>query len=349
MIILWSAMPVQVYASQPREIPYTHALTRATGPRNAAIAPLDRESRQANAQARVFSDMIAALRGANQAEAEMLYGQRLIAFAERDRLQRERDRLVFSTEISLRNHLANITGYELDIELLAINLVIQEQILEQLKLRRHHGMASDREIQEAEHTLEQTKLNLEMLHLTLQNERQQLNRLIHQPLNTNIRLIYDINDLESPPEGAQIDRFVQRYAAQDHTLLRWQEEVGIRRHEWQRQLEDPDVDNRYMRLQHQLATLERDMARRQAELNVRNALVEWDRLVERQIALEAELAQAQAEHENMKSRLEAGLVTQLQVDSIALALAAQEAELVRHNYVFWIASLRLEHPYIRIN
>ena len=345
--LLWTVMPAQVYASQPREIPYAHALSRATGPRNPDIAPLDREAREANAHARELLNKRGTTANIDPAESEAIYGQWLMAIAERNRLRRERDRVSFSVELALRNLLAGIAGYELDIYLLENNIVTLERILEQTKLRRYHGMASDLEVREAQHTLDQAGLNLDMLSLTLKNERQQLNRLIHQPITADIRIVYDIHDFEPIPEGAEADRFVRRQVALDHNLLRWQEEVVIRRHEWQRQLDDPDVDNRYMRLQHQLAVLERDMAERQAELNVRNALASWDRLIEQEAALKAELAQAQADYENMKTRLEAGLVTQIQVDTMALALAAREADLTRHQYAFWIARLRIDHPYIR--
>jgi len=342
--MLWAIMPIQVYAAQPREIPYAHALSRATGPRNPDIAPLDRESREANAHARELLNLRAA---ADADQADVFYGQYLMAIAERNRLQRERDRVSFSVELALRNLLANIAGYTLDIYLLENNLTTQERMLEQTILRRNHGMASELEVREAQHTLEQARLNLDMLNLTLVNERQRLNQMIYQPITADIRIVYDILDFEPIPEGAAVDRFVRQQVALDHNLLYWQEEVGIRRHEWQRQLDDPNVDNSFMRLQHQLATLERNMAERQAELNVRSALAEWERLIEQEEAIEADLAQAQADYENMKTRLEAGLVTQIQVDAIALALAAQEAELIRHQYAFWIARLSIDHPYIR--
>ena len=342
--MLWAVMPTEIYAAQPREIPYAHALSRATGSRNPDIAPLDRESREANAHARELLNMRARVTGD---EAEALYGQYLMAIAERNRLQRERDRVSYSVELALRNLLAGIAGYELDIYLLENNLATQERMLEQTRLRRYHGMASDLEVREAEHTLEQAGLNLDMLRLTLANERQRLNRMIYQPITADIRIVYGIHNLAPIPEGTAADRFVRQQIALDHNLLYWQEEVGIRRHEWQRQLDDPNVDNSYMRLQHQLAMLERNMAERQAELNIRNALVMWDQLLEEEAALEADLAQAQEDYENMQTRLEAGLVTQIQVDAMALALATQEAALVRHQYAFWIARLRIDHPYIR--
>ena len=349
VLMLVSAVPMVAHASQFREVRYAHALSRAAGVRNPAIAPLDREIRQANAQIRDMLDTVHALRNSNHPEADVAYGQRLIAISERNRLQRDRDRLILSTETSLRSHLANIAGATLDVELLERNLDIQQQTLEQLQLRHRHGLASDQEVREAEHTLELARLNLEMLNLTLQNERQQLNRLMFQPLNANIRVAYEIGNLGAPPEEAQLERFIQQNTERDHNLLRWQETVGIRRHEWQSQLDNPDVDNTYTRLQHRLATLERDMAEQQAALHVRNVLAEWDRLVEQQVALEAALAQAQSDYDNMQSRLAAGMVTQLQVDMAALAVASQEAALVKHGYAFWIASLQLNHPYMRIN
>ena len=346
LLLVLLMIPVQVFAANPREIPYAHALSRAIS-RDAVIVPMDREIRQANARARDLLNEYLELVNFDRPVAEAIYGQRKVALAERDRLTRERERLKLTIERQLRTHLANIAHHEAIIAINEINLDLQERALEQTGLRHYHGMASTLELNEARLLIEQTRLNLETSILALQNERQQLNRLIHQPITANIRVIYDIHDIEPMPEGAGTERFIERQAALDHNLLYWREETEIRRYEWQRQLDDPDVDNRYMRLQHQLATLERDMALRQAELNVRNAFAEWERLIEAGTALEAALAQAIADYEDMQIRLEAGLVTQIAVDTAANGVAAAEALLARHEYDFWIARIRIAHPYLR--
>ena len=347
LLIITIAVPVQVFgAARPREIPYDHALSRAIT-RNPSIVPLDRDTRAANARARDLLEEYLATVNADRTEAAAIYGQRLMALAERDRLQRERDRLRLNVELDLRRHLSAITEGSQNVEILENTLILQEMLAEQTELRHYHGMASEFELRDVQQTLEQTRLNLEMLNLSLESERQQLNRLIHQPITANIQIIYDKHDFLPIPEEADTDRFIQRLAAQDHNLLRWHEEVEIRRHEWQRQLEDPEVDNSYMRLQHQLAQLERDMAERQAELNIRNTLAEWDQLLEQELALQADLARAQSEYENMQNRLQAGLVTQIQVDFAALEKVSSEARLTRHGYNFWITRLRIEHPYMR--
>ena len=336
------ALPIQAYAASPREVQYAHALSRAIS-RDPSIVPLDRESREAAANARQLLTEYFAIVNIDRAAGEALYGQRLMAIAESERLQRERQRLVLAAERNLRSHLANIAGHKSNQAVLEMTLTLQENTLEQTKLRLEHGMASEVDVREAELTAEQTRLNLESLNLALENERQSLNRLIHQPITANIQVIYDIGDYDPLPEN--IDHFVRFNIARDHTILYWQGQADVRRHEWQRQLDDPAVDNRYMRLQHQLAVLERNMAERMAEQNIRGALAEWERLQEVQIALEAELEQARADYLDMQVRLEAGLVTQLAVDGMAVAYAAAEASLNRHAYDLWIARLRLEHPY----
>ena len=337
---------VSVYAAQPREIQYAHALSRAIS-RNPSIPPLDRDARQANARARDLWYEYVNLANSDDEQAGVVYGQRLMAIAESNRAQRERERLVLSAELSLRRHLSNISGFESDLTMLENSISLQERMLEQTELRHYHGMASEMDLRDAQHALEQSNLNLDMLRLNLENERYQLNRLIHQPITANIQVIYDVHDIEPIPQDAGTERFMRFQVERDHNLQRWLDEVSIRHHEWQRQLDDPEVDNRYMRLQHQLAVLERNLARQQAELSIRNALAEWDRLIEQEAALYAEVAQARADYENMLNRFEAGMVTQIQVDQLGLALAQAEARLVRHAYAFWIARLRVEHPYMR--
>ena len=342
-LLLLVLLPVHAYGAEPREILYAHALSRAVN-REPSISPLDRESRQLEARARAAMDKRAGLSGLEMAEADALYGDALRMRAESRRLERERSRLIVSVELSLRNYLANIAGLELDLDLLEKRLDLQELTLEHLRLRYYHGMASALELREAEHNLEQSRMDSEMLALALENERRQLNLLINHPVTANLRLIYDIN-YEPIPED--IDRFITAQAALDHNLLYWQDQVEVRRHDWQSRLDIPEVDNTYMRLQHQLAVLERNIAQSQAELAVRNTLANWERLQEQKQGMLADLAQAKADYEDMQSRFDAGLVTQVQVEAMAVAVAAQEARLAKHEYALWIARLRIDHPYAR--
>ena len=342
LIFSFSSFPMEAHASQPREVLYEHALSRAIS-RDPAIVPLDRESRQAGARARDITDEILAMTSIERDIADELEGQRLMAIAERNRLQRERQQLILDAEIRLRGHISNIAAHESNITMLEKTLTFRKNMLEQVQMRFEHGMASEVDVREAELSVQQANVNLESLALALENERQLLNRLIRQPVTANILVVYEIYDL--PPVPDNLDRFIQQQIAREHNFLYWQEEVEIRRHEWQRQLEDPTVDNRYMRLQHQLAILERDMAERQAEMTIRGALAEWDRLQEQKLALEAALIQAQTEYTDMLTRLEAGLVTQIQVDGMALAYQAAVAELSMHYYSLWVARLKIEQAY----
>ncbi|MCL2400785.1 MAG: TolC family protein [Defluviitaleaceae bacterium] len=335
-----------VFASATREIPYDQALSGAIS-RDASVTSINRDIRSIRSQARTTERAYLDIINTNRPKSEELQGRWKSLTAERDRLERERDRMLLSLELSLRNRLANIAGIEVDLEIMGQRLALQEQSFEQTRLRNQHGMASDVDLREAEHDLEQARLTLETLTLTLQNEHQSLNSLVNHPITANIQIIYDIHDFEPLPDESELERFIQRQKAMDHNLLNWQDQVAIRHYEWQRQLDDPAVDNQYMRLQHQIAVMERNMAERQAELSVRNALAEWDRLIEQQVALEADLTQAIADYENMQNRLEAGLVTQILVDQMALAVAASEARLAQHDYAFWIARLRIDHPYVR--
>ena len=336
-------LPTEVLAA-PRGITYSLALSRAIS-RDSVVAPLEREIRQANAQARHLMDDYLAVVNSDRDLADEIYGQRLRALAERDRLQRDLDRHSLNIELTLRGYLADIAESEANIVILEANLDFQKQMLEQTMLRHSLGMASDMDLREAEQQLGQTALNLEMLGLSLENLRQQLNRLIHQPITANVQVMYEKEEFGPLPELT--DREMQRLFASDHNYSYWREEVEYRRHEWQRQLDAPDVVRDMLRLEHRLSTLERDMARRQAELNVRNTLTQWDYLLEEELVIQSDIYLARANLEDMQRRYEAGLVIQMHVEGTKLSLMAQEARMVRHEYDFWITRLRIDRPYIR--
>jgi len=342
LLAFFMLSPITVYASQPREIQFEHALNRAA---RETASNLDFESRQEAARARELRNLRANINDVE--ERDVIDHQVLVAQAESAHLLRESVRVRISADLQMRTHLANIHGFELQIQLLEQTIELQERALEQTELRRQHGMASDVNVREAYHTLGQSRINLETVQLSLQNERQSLNRLINQPITANIQIVYDISNIPALPEGVDSDRSINSQIARNPELLRLQDEVEIRRHYRQINRYNPLVDNRYTRVQHQMATFERDMAERQAEQSVRAALAEWERLLEQYEAIQADLAQAQQEYENMQNRFEAGLVTQIQVDQAALGVASQEIALATHSYAFWIARLRIDHPYVR--
>jgi len=339
--------PIMVYGStRTRELYYAHALSRAV--RTPEIVPLDRESRAAAEQARQMHNVFVSMsRSSDCFEAYALYGEIMEARAESAYLARMRDRLRVGVEVQLRRQLATIAGIELNIGLLESTIELNEKILEQTQIRLQHGVASEMDVREAELALEESIVNLEMLELNLQNERTNLNRHIGQPLTADLQIIYDVYDIEPVCEEIRSENSINRQAARDHNLLHWIDQVAIRRHYWQSNLYNPEEDNRYNRVQHQMASFERDMAERAAEQRVRAALYEWDRLIEQQEAILTDLASAQAEYENMHERLEAGFVIPLQVDQMRLALQAQEVRLARHSYEFWIARIKVDHPYVR--
>ena len=334
--------PFTLYASNPREIQFDNAVNRAS--RNAA-SQLDIESRQQAAAARELRNIRA--NTFDKEESDALNVQIVAAQVESARLARESNRTRIVADLRLRNYLANIRAAELQIQLLEQTIELQERALEHTELRRQHGMASDVNVREATHTLEQSRLNLESVQLNLLNERQSLNRHIGQLITTNVQIVYDVNDIDPIPEDAGSERFVNAILARDPNLLNARGEVEARHTAWQSQLDNPDVINQYMRVQHQIAVFERDMAERQAEQHIRTALLEWERLLEQYEAIQADLAQAQQEYETLKSRFEAGFVTQIQVDQVALEVINQEIALANHYYSFWIARLRIDHPYVR--
>jgi hypothetical protein len=186
-----------------------------------------------------------------------------------------------------------------------------------------------------------------MLQLSLENERANLNRHIGEAISADVRIIYDIHDIEPVCEITRSEWFIYQQVERDPNLLHWIDQVEIRRYHMHVNRYNPEEDRQYNRVQHQIATFERNMAESAAEQNARAALYQWDRLIEQQEAILADIAAAQAEYENMQERLEAGFVIPLNVEQMRFALFAQEVRLARHSYEFWIARMRIDHPYLR--
>jgi len=328
------------------EVTYADAI-RQSLLRNATMTPLNRQIRDIDVEIRETTRTRLEIINADRPRAEAMYGDYLRLKIERDRLQLEADRFRLSVELSLRESLSSIASSEANLVLLEATLAFQEETLRQAHLRLYHGVATEMDVRAAEQDIEQTLISMERLELVLENERLEINRLINRPITSNVRIIYDISDTLPPlPDESEMERFIQRQIYESPNFRIYYYVAAMQRYEWQRQIEDPMVDNTVMRLQFDLAVMDRNEARRQAELAIVNALTEWERLIEHERFLQAELEQAIANHQLMQSRFEAGLVTQIQVDALALVIMQHEVGIALHDYELWKARIRIDHPYM---
>ena len=360
-VMLIIATPIAAQASPPRQIPYDHVLSRIIS-RDPAVTPLDRELRDANNTVRSANTAVRHFRhepsmsiAAREANIHLLQ-----VTAERDFLQRERNHISISAEMQLRRHLVNIARYEADIRILEYTLALQEGMLQRAEQLHRRGFVIASDVVEARQAIELSNLNMEMLEFFLQSERQQLNRLTNHPLDSHIRITYTVDDSALVPEDGDIEYLIAQVVDRYPCVMIWRANERIRHHELQIQLNTArnrygeghrmspatEVINSRMRRYHQSAILERDTAKRQAELQVRSALAHWEQLVEQQQILELSLAQAIREYEDMQARFNAGFATQIQVDSFAVDVAVQEIMLEVHSYEFWIARMMVMHPYV---
>lgn len=298
--------------------------------------------RQTREQARLLQ----ASPNANRLQAELINGQIVRLLKDADKLERYSHVHRMNIELGIRKSIANIAGLRMDLQDLENSIALQQALFEQTQIRNQHGLVSDVDVTDAELALEQFMLQKGLLELSLLGNIQQFNTLLRYSIDSDISVTYDIT---TEPLPEDIDRFISRSVAENPLYLNRQDEVEARFAEWQSRLNDRSATEATiitLRLEHTLAIFERDNAERMAELNIRNALNEWERLLEAEQAIQAELEQATNDYENMKSRHEAGFVTQIQVDLTAQAVAAQETRLKKQAYDFWIARFIIEHPYL---
>ena len=347
-LLVFFAAPAYTFAQSDRLIEVTYADAIRQGLlRNATMTPLIRQIRDTDVEIR--ETMRTRLQIVNQDRplAEAMYGDYLRLKIERQRLQFEADRFELSMELSLRQSLATIASSEANLALLEATLAFQEETLRHATLRHYHGVATELDIRAAERDIEQTLIQVESLELVLANERLEINRLVNRPITANVRIIYDIEETLPPlPDESEMERFIEQQILQNPNFRIYYDTAEMQRYEWQRNRDDPTIDNTINRFQFDLAVMDRNEARRQAELAIYNALVEWDRLIEHEQTLQVGLEQAIANHELMQSRLEAGLVTQIQVDALALVILQHEVEISLHIYDLWLARIRIDHPYM---
>ena len=302
--------------------------------------------RQLREQARLSRNTHIVLFNTDRVQAEILYGQIVRMSKDADKLERYSHVHRMNIELGIRRSITNIAGLRMDLYNLENSIALQETLFEQTQIRNYHGMVSDVDVVDAELALEQFMLQKELLELSLLDNMQQFNTLLRHSIYSDITVTYDIS---TEPLPEDIDRFISRSIAENPMYLNRQDEAEARFAEWQSRLNDrsaPEATILMLRLEHTLALFERDNAERMAELNIRNALNEWERLLEVEQAIQAELEQAVNDYENMKSRYEAGFVTQIQVDLTAQAVAAQETRLMKQAYDFWIARFIIDHPYL---
>lgn len=97
-----------------------------------------------------------------------------------------------AVELALRTHLFNINNYNMDIELLKKQINLDEKKLNVLKIKYECGLLSNLEFSVAANNLNQQKNNLSSLNIKLSNEKQALNKLMGEDINSNIEVEFNI-------------------------------------------------------------------------------------------------------------------------------------------------------------
>lgn len=211
-----------------------------------------------------------------------------------------------TAEFTLRNHIANIKSYMMDIDLLKKQIELGTKNLNVIKLKNERGLASDLELSNAQNNLAQQKNNLSNSNIKLQNEKQALNKLMGLDINSNIEV-----ELEMPLEtfDKDIDSYVLNEKNNSPVILMQRKLVSEAQYAVDsftnliNEVESEPVNNL------KKTTREYEQTIKTLENNIRSAYNNLKNLQENQNALEQNLASMQNIYNTNSIKYKAGLIS----------------------------------------
>lgn len=341
--------PVTVYASQsgdPERIPYIVALRGATRnlPGIRAIEDMIDDIEDMRNSLRSLLQLRQDTGTITREEQSQLQRQIADLGAQINSMRADRDRIRIGTEAAMQASIASIANTELDIKLLEATLEYERVNLNNLRLRFEAGLVSESDLRAAELQMQQHETNLATMLVSLETERQNLNRILQRPVTGNFYVYFERELMELP---ANLDAHVRRYAPRQPNVR--QADITLNRA--QAAFSDVHLDilspefGERQRARNQAERVRNDMLR-QVETAMRNHYNTLTTLLHRNNALEIDLQRARERHEAALLNHQAGLATIFDIESAELAIFRIEIEIEKNLNTFWQLQFMFEHPFL---
>ena len=254
-----------------------------------------------------------------------------------------------SIEFILRNYLSTINSLILDMQLLEENIAVQQQSVSNLTLKHSLGMASYNELRAARQSLEQSRINLGNMEISLRREREGLNQLMGFHANREVVVTYE-------PQITSFSRTLESHigasTSQDPSIQIQRNAVERARANvanLRRPLDNPDTYD-LLRLEAENAYTEAGRALFDAQRDLEQALratyTQMQQIQESQRNLTVELQRAKDNHNTVVASYEAGMVTTHDISLARLAILQTEIQMAKNAYNHDLLLFGFMHPFL---
>jgi hypothetical protein len=260
-----------------------------------------------------------------------------------DSLRLNREIIYAGTEMSLRNTLVNLANYEMDIQLMEETITLNEENVRRVTLRRQFGMASENDQRTAEQTLTQSRTNLEALLISQASEKQSLNKFLHLPLEKQVTVEWEREFIDMPDD---LNEFIAMHIRNAPTIKQKQFDVDIKKAN--RDFNKEESRKLTLRSEYDQAQRELADAKLALEAAIRSGNQNMEQLQKRDEALHVDAEKAIDQERTVQAHLSAGLVTQYEVEQVALAIINSEVAIEKNLNQLWTLQFVLTHPFLLV-
>ena len=249
-----------------------------------------------------------------------------------------------STEFAMRNSITTINNTLLDIKLLEATLAHSRIEFENAGLRMAAGLISESDYNDAELALQAQEANLAALLVSLDVERQDLNRIIQRPVTGYYYVGFDRALIDLP---TNLDQAMRRTISRQPNVR--QREIA--RGRARATLNDQDAvfgspERQRRQRDYDQATREYNDARRAVETVIRNQYNTLTMLLHNNESLEIELQRAEEQLAVVELNVAAGLATIFDIEMARLSILQAEVAIERNLNMFWNAQFIFENPFL---
>jgi len=343
-----SAVPVFAQEREAQAIPYIVAVRGATRNLPAITA---------------FDDLVSDLQDARQSLQDLLRLRRATGtMAAADRIQLERqiadlgaeinimralqDMARTSTEFAMRNTMTTIANTQLDILLLQAVLIQEEVTLNNTRLRLNAGLISASDMRAAELAFQQQEANLAALEVSLETDRQSLNRILQRSITGHYYVTYDRELLELPTD---LEQHIRRVARRQPNVRR--QEITMTRARAAFRDQDVEVgspERRARERAYNQAVREHNETLRGVETAMRNQYNALVLLMYQNDSLAIDLQRATERLEAVTLNYQAGLATPFDIEAAELAILRIETSIERNLNTYWNAQFMFQNPFLLV-
>ena len=341
-------VPVWAQEREAQGIPYIVAVRGATRNLPAVTVFDDRVTDIQEARQRL-QDLLRARRATStMSNSERIQMERQIADlgAEVNTMRALQDMARTSVEFAMRNSMTTIANTQLDILLLEAVIEQDRITLNNTRLRLNAGLISESDMRAAELAFQQQEYNLAALEVSLETERQSLNRILQRPITGNYYVTHDRELLELPRD---LEQHIRRVARRQPNVRRYEIIMNRARAAFRDQdVEIGSPERRARERAYNQAVREHNETLRGVETAMRNQYNSLILLMHQNESLGIDLQRATERLQAVVLNYQAGLATPFDIEAAELAILRIETAIERNLNTYWNAQFMFENPFLLV-